>query len=278
MSTNDFTRFRGRLEVRGQLELTTPLRIGAGGGQEMDLADISVVKDALGRPYIPGSSFKGVLRSYVETVLRTIDEKYACLCVTDQADPFCPTTASRRVPEGQETSDYDRLLNEVYDGDEDALYLDGTCRICQVFGSHGLASKVIIPDLALSDPWVAPYQIRHGVSIDRDTETAAQGRLYTSEAVPARTRFKCEIIVENGSPADQGLVLLGLRAFEREMVVLGGATSRGLGRVKLTVETCQEISDEPQALLDYLMGADPMAVDEESRLAKIQALRDELGV
>lgn len=63
--------------------------------------------------------------------------------------------------------------------------------------------------------WYGAYQVRHGVSIERDTETAADGRLYTTEVVPAGTRFHCEVIVENGSDADQGLVLLGLRAFER---------------------------------------------------------------
>lgn len=278
MATNDFARFHGRLEIRGRLELKTPLRVGAGGGDDMGLADIAVVKDALDRPYIPGSSFKGVLRSYVESILRTIDEDLACLCVTDQENHTCPTTRSRRVREGQDRSDYEALLQDTYGGDEDAMYLDGTCRVCQVFGSHGLAAKVIIPDLHPSDEWYGPYQVRHGVSIDRDTETAAEGRLYTGEAVPAGVHFDCEIIVENGSPADQGLVLLGLRAFEQGAVTLGGGSTRGLGQVKLEITDCREVSADPGDLIEYLVSGASRAVDEAGRLEKIGHLRQELGV
>ena len=285
MATNDFSRFYGRLQINGQLQLKTPLRIGAGRNDDLGTADITVVKDALGRPYIPGSSFKGVLRSQIEMILRTIDEKLACLCVTDEKGHTCPTTKSRRMEEGQEKSDYDVLLEETFHGDEDAMYLDGTCRVCQVFGSHGLASKVIIPDLRLSDEdmdergvWQGRYQVRHGVSIDRDTETAAEGRLYTGEAVPAGTRFTCEIIIENGSQADQGLVLLGLRAFEQGRVTLGGAASRGLGQVQLAITGCEEVSADPAQLIDYLVDGRGTDVDEDGRLQKIGALRRELGV
>jgi CRISPR-associated RAMP protein (TIGR02581 family) len=285
MATNDFSRFYGRLEIRGIIELETPLRIGAGRGDDMGLADIPAIKDVLGRPFIPGSSFKGVLRSQIEMILRTIDEKLACLCVTDEKNHTCPTTKSRRREQGQELSDYDTLLQNSFGGNEEAMYLEGTCRVCQVFGAHGLASKVIIPDLGLSQSefgedgtWHGRYQIRHGVSIDRDTETAAEGRLYTGEAVPSGSRFDCEIIIENGSAADQGLVLLGLRAFEQGRVALGGAASRGLGQVKLTITGCREVSPEPAALIDYLVSGEGSPVDEAGRLNKITSLREELGV
>ena len=126
--------------------------------------------------------------------------------------------------------------------------------------------------------WHGRYQIRHGVSIDRDTETAAEGRLYTGEAVPSGSRFDCEIIIENGSAADQGLVLLGLRAFEQGRVTLGGAASRGLGQVRLTITGCQEVSPEPATLIDYLVSGQGSPVDEAGRLNKITSLREELGV
>lgn len=284
MATNDFTRFRGRLQIRGELILQTPLRVGAGGSDEMGIADIAVVKDALGRPYIPGSSFKGVLRSHVESVMRTIDpdgaRNLACACVTYEENGRCPTTMR---PERLKQRVAELRAADPAPKDEDApyletIYLNDTCTVCQVFGSNGLAAKVIIPDLTLLDTWYDQIQIRHGVSIDRDTETAASGRLYSSEAVPAGTRFGCEILIENGSDADQGLVLLGLRAFEQGQVALGGGSSRGLGQVKLENVTCHEVSDEPAALFDYLISGESAAVDENGRRAKISALRAELGV
>lgn len=291
MKTNDFARFHGRLTIHGVLDLITPLRIGAGGNDDMGAADITVVKDALGYPYIPGSSFKGVLRAQVEMLLRTLDDRLACLCVTEQSDHTCPTTLSRKKPkpplgaeaEEEQLSPYEKRLKEEFAGDEDALYLEGACRVCRVFGSTGLAAKALVPDLKLepdelSDDgqWYGTYQVRHGVSIDRDTETAADGRLYTTEAVPAGTRFHCEIIVENGSDADQGLVLLGLRAFEKKLVTLGGGSSRGLGQVQLTITDCQEIPKSGVGLIDFLVSGVGQAVDESARLGKINALRDEL--
>lgn len=264
--TQDFTTFGSWLKLTGQLQLVTPLRIGAGHGDDFGLADIAVVKNRQGEPYIPGSSFKGVLRSSIEAFLRTIDPKLACLCVTTQTGFDCPTTKS---PE-----DLDLYLTRFKD--EDDMYLNGTCRVCQVFGSSGLASKVKIPDLRLAETWLGPFQLRNGVSIDRDTDTAASQRLFTIEAVPAGTRFTFELLVENGTPADHGLVLLGLRAFEQGMVALGGATSRGLGQVQLTIERCEEVPNDPQALFDFLVAGTTQAVDEQARTAKIQALRQEV--
>ncbi len=264
--TQDFTTFGSWLKLTGLLELTTPLRIGAGRGDEFGLADIAVVKNRQGEPYIPGSSFKGVLRSSIEAFLRTIDPNLACLCVTTQPNFNCPTTKS---PE-----DLAAYLTQFKD--EDDMYLRGTCRVCQVFGSTGLASKVQFPDLRLAEEWLGPYQLRNGVSIDRDTETAASQRLFTIEAVPAGTRFAFELLIENGSPADQGMVLLGLRAFEQGMRALGGATSRGLGQVKLTISRCEELSSDPEALFDFLTSGTTQDVSEQARTAKIQALRQEV--
>lgn len=295
MATNDFSRFHGRLEIQGVLSLQTPLRIGSGGGDDMGLADVGVVRDVLGRPYIPGSSFKGVLRSHVEMVLRTIDERLACLCVTfeDHQDdppgsqPHCPTTLrpealKARVAFLRAEDKNPKTEDAPY---HDQIYLEETCPVCKVFGSTGLSSKVIIPDLPLAERelgadgmWHGRTQVRHGVSIDRDTETAVDGRLYTGEVVPAGTQFSGEIIIENGSPADQGLVLLGLRAFEQGRVTLGGAASRGLGQVTFSITGCTEVSDDPAALIDYLVSGAGSSVDEAGRLAKIKALRGELGV
>lgn len=293
MKTNDFARFHGRLTIDGTLELVTPLRIGAGGNDDMGTADITVVKDALGYPYIPGSSFKGVFRSQVESLLRTIDEELACLCVSyaDYVDdpagsqPHCPTTLRNealkarvqflRGQDANPSTEDGRYLDQIH--------LEETCRVCRVFGSTGLAAKVLIPDLKLepdelSDEkqWYGAYQVRHGVSIERDTETAADGRLYTTEVVPAGTRFHCEVIVENGSDADQGLVLLGLRAFEKKLVTLGGGSSRGLGQVQLTITDCQEIPNSGAGLIDFLVNGASHPVDETARLGKITTLRTEL--
>ncbi len=67
-----FDTFKNRLEITGTLTTVTALRISAGRSTEAIGSDLPVIKDALGRPLIPGSSFKGALRSRLESFLRGI--------------------------------------------------------------------------------------------------------------------------------------------------------------------------------------------------------------
>ena len=64
-------KFIGKLILEGDLHCETGLHIGAGKGTlEIGGADNPVVKDAFGRPYIPGSSLRGSLRSLAGTIER----------------------------------------------------------------------------------------------------------------------------------------------------------------------------------------------------------------
>src|SRR5882724_300172 len=57
----------GKLILEGDLHCESGLHIGAGkGSMEIGGADNPVVKDAFGRPYVPGSSLRGKLRSLLE--------------------------------------------------------------------------------------------------------------------------------------------------------------------------------------------------------------------
>ena len=60
-------KFIGKLILEGELHCETGLHIGAGKGSlEIGGADNPVVKDAFGRPYIPGSSLRGKIRTLLE--------------------------------------------------------------------------------------------------------------------------------------------------------------------------------------------------------------------
>lgn len=54
-----FDVFKNRLEITGTLTTVTALHIGVGRSTEPIGSDLPVLKDALGRPLIPGSSLKG---------------------------------------------------------------------------------------------------------------------------------------------------------------------------------------------------------------------------
>ncbi|NWJ97032.1 MAG: CRISPR-associated RAMP protein [Chloroflexi bacterium] len=225
-----FNVLTNRLEISGTLHLETALRIGAGRALEPDATDLPVIKDGFGRPYIPGSSFKGVLRTYAESLLRAIApnpefvQKLACNPLSEDA-----RQSFRRCLTNSE-------VRELKGNDEDLVY--GTCLACRLFGAQWLASPLQIRDLLIDKQFLynerySHYEVRNGVAINRDTETAADGMLYDFEAVPAGVTFQFKALVENAEPELLGLFFLALRAFEEGRKALGGATSRGLGGVRL---------------------------------------------
>lgn len=228
----DFSRFDSRLVLACTLTAATALRVGTGRTTVATETDLPVIKDALGRPYIPGSSFKGVLRSRVESLLRaawTGRRGGACNPLDDNIEQPERCISRREMDEKKQalrtaTKADERLTDWV---------LTESCLACQTFGSPWLASRVQIRDWQVDDLlWFDQFQVRDGVSIERDTETAGDGLLYSYEVVPAGTRFSGRILLENGEAWQLGLLFWGLQEFNHGLT-LGGATSRGLGAVEV---------------------------------------------
>jgi len=238
-----FDTFKNRLEITGTLTTITALRISAGRSTEPIGSDLPVIKDALGQPLIPGSSFKGALRSRLESFLRGIDPNLA-------EDPANYTSSTRN----NQVKD----LKVKYKNDDLNLtqeLLDLTDDIGSLFGTPWIASKFQVRDLTVQpDAWFGQYQERDGVAIDRDTETAADGKLYDYQVVPAATPFDFKAVVENAHDWELGLLMIGLHQFETEQIPLGGGRSRGLGVVKLEIDKMRwiDVEDHPEFLLEYL--------------------------
>lgn len=223
-----FDTFKNRLELTGTLTTITALKIGAGRSIEVTDPDVPVIKDANGYPLIPGSSFKGALRSRLGSFLRGIDSRFA----NDPSELSSSVwmnqvKAIKQVAEAIK-NDHDRdirITNQLKGITDKASFL---------FGSPWLAGKLQIRDLTVQDGnWFGQYQERDGVAIDRDTETAADKRKYDFQVVPAGTIFDFKAAAENLEEAELGLLMLGLTQFENEIIPLGGGRSRGLGVVKL---------------------------------------------
>jgi CRISPR-associated RAMP protein (TIGR02581 family) len=241
-----FEVFRNRLEITGTLTTVTALRISAGRSTEPIGTDLPVIKDALGRPLIPGSSFKGALRSRLESFLRGIlgsDRKL----VANPAIEEEWSIDKNEMKTFKETYQDDLALTNII--------LEHTDLISHLFGSPWLASKFQVRDLTVQpDAWFGQYQERDGVAIDRDTETAADGKLYDFQVVPAGTPFEFRAMVENAEEWELGLLAIGLHQFETEQIPLGGGRSRGLGVVKLEIDRMDwfDTQNDPKRVLSYL--------------------------
>lgn len=237
-----FDTFKNRLEITGKLSTVTGLRISSGRSTEPIGADLPVIKDSLEQPLIPGASFKGALRSRLESFLRGID-----ISLAEDPASFTSPIRNQIIKKLKEDYQDDAILTDKL--------LNQTDLISRLFGSPWIASKFQVRDLTVDvDTWFGQYQERDGVAIDRDTETAAEGKLYNFQVVPSGTNFHLKIVVENAENWELGLLMIGLHQFESEQIPLGGGRSRGLGVVSLKIDQIQwfETEGDSRKLLKYL--------------------------
>lgn len=238
-----FERFAGRFTVRGRLRALTAVRVGAGRALAPVGTDLPVVRDALGNPYLPGSSLKGPLRAEVERLVRAVRPARACNPVGREEERCVPARAWRDL---QATHAHD-------DAALTAALLARTCWVCRLFGSPWLASRVQVADLPVdAASWDGQLQVRDGVAIDRDTETARARARYDYEVVPAGVEFACQVRAETDDPRLLGMLALALRALEAGHLAVGGGRSRGLGQVQLVVDERTLLRHDADSLLAYL--------------------------
>lgn len=227
-----------RYVFKGELVMQTAFHIG-GGRVTLSSSDSPVVLTPEELPFIPGSSFKGALRSTVEKLVPNFpgfpDTWFTCALMEldltedeaktarEQGVRICPTTWSKDI-----------VARRRQNPDQAKVALEEAraklCDTCKLFGSPFAASHININDLYLSDKeWGGVIQVRDGVAIDRDSEKAKDRLKYDYEVVPASASFNLEITLENASERDLQLVCVGLSEFVHGFGTIGGKRSRGLG-------------------------------------------------
>lgn len=216
----DFDTFKNRWEITAKLTMVTPLRIGGGqnaGAYSLSQSPVLLAYDAqtqTAEPYIPGSSLKGVLRSTVERIVRTINEKKSCIAVGKRDKVLC-----------------------------------GDCVSCSIFGSQKKGASIRVQDAHLSTeigsggvlderPHCATLYNKKGDEyVMRMRKQGWGGKSYEipktilrmEEVVAANTSFDLNINLDNADEHEVGLVLLALNEFNHKRSCLGGGTSRGNG-------------------------------------------------
>jgi CRISPR-associated protein Csm3 len=222
-------KFIGKLILAADLNCESGLHIGAGKGSlEIGGADNPVVKDAFGRPYVPGSSLRGKLRSLLEQ--------------SSGLNPSEMVYLSKR--RGQEV----RIHQSDRPNDD----------ICILFGRNPGRLERMSGD-AIESATATPARLTvYDAPLDLDSITAqmrenlddeltevksenavdritSQANPRTLERVPAGARFKVRIVLDVLCEEDKALAALlaeGLRMMEDDS--LGGGGSRGNGRIRLS--------------------------------------------
>ncbi|MGA2404152.1 MAG: RAMP superfamily CRISPR-associated protein [Syntrophobacteraceae bacterium] len=181
--------------------------------------------------YIPGSSIKGVFRSYSEKICRSLrdDSQSVPVCLPYLDPGREPSTGERGQASCGLQFDSLRKVNvpsqEVY---------RCSCPTCRLFGSHGFVGRFAASDAYPVDGVTMVEEIRDGVAIDRLTGGAAPGAKYDLEVL-ARGELTTTLEIRNFERWQLGLVSLVLRDMEDGLVRIGYGKSRGLGRIKAVI-------------------------------------------
>ena len=227
-----FDKFENKKIITGVITAIDPIHIGSSQREGMDptQVDNSVIKDASGKPIIPGSSLKGVIRSNFEAVLRSVGKK-ACN-VFDTRDKICLTNEELNSISNNKSTNYYEKAEKMY---------DKSCDACKLFGGRGVASKLQFKDCAFIGEKCV-YEYRDGVGIDRETGAAKGGAKYDFEIVPKGSKFTFYMTAENLDDDQKKYLDYILNVLESGELSIGGMTTRGLGRIRLEDREENEIS------------------------------------
>lgn len=217
--------------LSGTVKLLKAAHVGSGTSDEA--IDSLFVRSSQGKVYIPGSSFRGALRSTVERLLAALKPEATCLLEKGNPVLTCPSAHPDKFNEFQSQLETNGLQAAQQEA-ELIIYLQkNLCWTCQVFGSLYMSSRVRLSDLVPVNGGTPDTQTRYGVGINRDTETAAQGALYTFEVVEPEELFFFELWAENVTEQDWGVLALGLMELLAGRFWLGAKSAAGLGQCQL---------------------------------------------
>lgn len=173
-----FEVLRERWILKGKIRTLTSLHVGRGRGEkEAGEPDLPVVKFPDGKPYIPGSSLKGAIRSELDRLTKGLGFS---LCIKDEPRYFCAPP--------------------------------NLCVSCILFGSTEVASRVAFRDAIITQD-VSPIS-RVGTAITRDSKKVVEGSLFEAEYIPPNSEFDLEIVVENPEPWMIGLLVICIESLQ----------------------------------------------------------------
>ena len=181
------------------------------------LVDRTVVRDADGVPWIPGSTVKGRWRFFAERLLLS-GADLAPLRHHGEGAPHC------------------KNLSEA-------------CTLCRLFGNPSIPSLLRVGQASLGEPWRAvvralleadrnpvvrpDVEVRPGIALSRRRRSALPDHLFQDEAVPAGLRFEGTLLLSPGvSPEEEAF----LRGAGRLVDALGARKATGRGALDGGIE------------------------------------------
>jgi CRISPR-associated RAMP protein (TIGR02581 family) len=239
-------------EARFTLTITTegPVLVRSGHATLVgpDMTPVRTFRNGDWQVYLPGSSLKGVFRSHLEKICRTLKSNPVVVC-----NPFWMLKDKAQYNNGQlvcpdylEIScgdKFERRSKEKFEKDnrhwahakEDItseMAYSQACPICRLFGSTEFIGRVNINDAYLvNDSDNNRTEERDGVGIDRLSGGSFGGALFNLQVVASKVEFKTEIHLRNFEVWQLGMLLVMVQDMADGLVRVGSGKSRGLGKI-----------------------------------------------
>lgn len=238
----------GKYIIEYEILVKTGLHIGA-SNNTMDIGgvDNAVIKDEEGKPYIPGSSLKGKMRSLMEYAEGVIEPEKMIYTINT-------------IKGSSKKEDQEKDIEQQQEGNDNSIrihmcdYFD--CPICNIFGrNHGehedlnnkkksfknvTPTRLMVRDAKLDEKSITEEmkenidlewtEVKYENNLDRITSAANPRQ---TERVPAGARFKGEMVLNVLNDEDTKYLkklIQTMRLLEDDY--LGGHGSRGYGKIK----------------------------------------------
>ena len=234
----DFSTFKNKYIIEGELIVLTALHIGSGKeGENNDAPFINID----GRYYIPGSSFRGYLSSKLERLLDSennfnfIEKKSKeKLNLGDVKLIFGYTNLTKDDKDVKNMQEVrDRVRKKLgLNSEQDTKDIDS------------MAGRIHIADMPILSK--VDSIKRDGIKIDRNTGATEDKGKFDYDVIPAGSRFKINIELNNVEDYQIELIGLALKDIvEKEKKdeklsggdLFGGMLSRGIGKCIIPRET-----------------------------------------
>lgn len=227
----DFSQFKNKYIITGELNVETALHIGS-SRVEGDL-DAEFIKTGENGYYIPGSTFKGYLRSKVEGFV--------------VGSPFNLKVGNEILNEADVFAIFGYTGSDV---GKNEIIKD---RLEKILGKKydNFASKLHISDLEIEGENNKSV-MRDGIKISRKTGATIKGAKFDYNVLEKNNKFKFEMVLENISDFQLELVMLGLKDILAGDL-FGGKISRGIGKCKLELKRCEFVdTTDKKSLENYI--------------------------
>ena len=238
MSDNKYLKgdpFVNRVRITGTLTTRSPLHVGTGQlsaytettkeGKEEQRKKAMIITDHRGKPLIPGSSLRGVMRHWLLQILQGMGDTWASF-------------PNRDTLQDVNQADQIEVMRESFSWLELLFGTTFNAGKIEVWDTECLTGEIDAPDSLLHWNKKNLTYVSTSVVIDPETGTAKEQLLYNSELVPRGVQFRITITGQNLSDTELGLVLLALKGFNSQIypIRVGARSGRGYGLMEFKLE------------------------------------------